>query len=214
MSPVLVILSSHRRFIVARMIPSRMTGVLLAAGSGRRLDRFNCSLSADGTTKLVSVAEQLCSQSRRHREVFANRIMDVNPDDSESTDVIVERADQLPETPLLPNRSWLLRRMSTPSSTSDCRRPTPGGPGGPARPSDVLDADSGHAGPPPVPPVACFVLGVWLLGDCPSGWDRKITPCTRRPPGVRPGTAYPDTVGTSLESRCFGGQCPCPGLPA
>lgn len=125
--PVPVMVSSHSRFIMARMMPSRMTGDLLdvmwelLGGLGavpRRLIRDN----ETGRGRRNSFAAGVPAFAG----VLATRIVHGKPYDPESKGV-VERTNQFLETSFLPGRSFASpERTSTPNSRSGCPKPTPG----------------------------------------------------------------------------------------
>lgn len=165
--PVLVMVSSHSRFIMARMIPSRMTGDLLAGmwellgGLGavpRRLIWDN----ETGIGRRNSYAAGVAAFAG----VLATRIVQVKPYDPESKGV-VERANQFLETSFLPGRvfaspedfntqlgQWL------PKANARLVRRTG------ARPTDLLAADkAAMLALPPVPPVTGFTARVRLPRD-------------------------------------------------
>ncbi|WP_157360952.1 IS21 family transposase [Arthrobacter sp. EPSL27] len=165
--PVLVMVSSHSRFIMARMIPSRMTGDLLAGmwellGSlgavPRRLIWDNEAGIGRRNTYATGVAA--------FAGVLATRIVQVKPYDPESKGV-VERANQFLETSFLPGRvfaspedfnnqlgQWL------PKANARLVRRTG------ARPTDLLAADkAAMLALPPVPPVTGFTARVRLPRD-------------------------------------------------
>ncbi|WP_306922860.1 IS21 family transposase [Arthrobacter globiformis] len=165
--PVLVMVSSHSRFVMARMIPSRMTGDLLAGmweligGLGavpRRLIWDN----ETGIGRRNSFAAGVPAFAG----VLATRIVQVRPYDPESKGV-VERTNQFLETSFLPGRSfaspedfnaqlaeWLLK-----ANTRLVRRIG-------ARPTELLPQDkAAMLGLPPVPPVTGFAARVRLPRD-------------------------------------------------
>lgn len=129
--PVLVMVSSHSRFIMARMIPSRATGDLLAgmwellSGLGavpRRLVWDN----ETGIGRRNSFAAGVLAFAG----VLATKIVQVKPYAPESTGV-VERANGFFETSSCQGGPSHPLRISTPSSASGCPDPTPGWSDGP-----------------------------------------------------------------------------------
>ncbi|WP_411373717.1 IS21 family transposase [Arthrobacter sp. MPF02] len=205
--PVLVMVSSHSRFIMARMIPSRMTGDLLAGmwellgGLGavpRRLIWDN----ETGIGRRNSYAAGVAAFAG----VLATRIVQVKPYDPESKGV-VERANQFLETSFLPGRvfaspedfntqlgQWL------PKANARLVRRTG------ARPSDLLGADkAAMLALPPVPPVTGFTARVRLPRDYyvrMGSNDYSVHPqAIGRFVDV---TASLTTVTISLDGRCVG----------
>jgi transposase len=165
--PVLVMVSSHSRFIMARMIPSRMTGDLLAGmwellGSLGAVPRRLIWDNETGIGRRNSYAAGVAAFAG----VLATRIVQVKPYDPESKGV-VERANQFLETSFLPGRvftspedfntqldQWL------PKANARLVRRTA------ARPSDLLAADkAAMLALPPVPPVTGFTARVRLPRD-------------------------------------------------
>lgn len=130
---MLVMVSSHSRFIMARMLPSRMTGDLLAwmwelIGSLGAVPRRLIWDNETGIGRRNSYAAGVAAFAG----VLATRIVQGKPFDPESKGV-VERANQFLETSFLPAGPSCRRRISTPSSASGCPEPTPGWSGGPVR---------------------------------------------------------------------------------
>ncbi|CCQ48546.1 integrase core domain protein [Pseudarthrobacter siccitolerans] len=165
--PVLVMVCSHSRFIMARMIPSRMTGDLLAGmwellGSLGAVPRRLIWDNETGIGRRNSYAAGVAAFAG----VLATRIVQVKPYDPESKGV-VERANQFLETSFLPGRvftspedfntqlgQWL------PKANARLVRRTG------ARPSDLLAADkAAMLALPPVPPVTGFTSRVRLPRD-------------------------------------------------
>jgi transposase len=165
--PVLVMVSSHSRFILARMIPSRMTGDLLAGmwellGSLGAVPRRLIWDNETGIGRRNSYAAGVAAFAG----VLATRIVQVKPYDPESKGV-VERANQFLETSFLPGRvftspedfndqlgQWL------PKANNRLVRRTG------ARPADLLAADkAAMLALPPVPPVTGFTSRVRLPRD-------------------------------------------------
>jgi hypothetical protein len=165
--PVLVMVSSHSRFIMARMIPSRMTGNLLAGmwellgGLGavpRRLIWDN----ETGIGRRNSYAAGVAAFAG----VLATRVVQVKPYDPE-TKGVVERANQFLETSFLPGRAfaspedfnnqiaaWL------PKANARLVRRTG------AKPSELIAVDkAAMLALPPVPPVTGFTARVRLPQD-------------------------------------------------
>ncbi|WP_307102230.1 IS21 family transposase [Arthrobacter globiformis] len=205
--PVLVMVSSHSRFVMARMIPSRMTGDLLAGmweligGLGavpRRLIWDN----ETGIGRRNSFAAGVPAFAG----VLATRIVQVRPYDPESKGV-VERTNQFLETSFLPGRSfaspedfnaqlaeWLLK-----ANTRLVRRIG-------ARPTELLPQDkAAMLGLPPVPPVTGFAARVRLPRDYyvrMGSNDYSVHPqAIGRFVDV---TADLDTVRVSLDGRSVG----------
>jgi transposase len=165
--PVLVMVSSHSRFIMARMIPSRMTGDLLAGmwellgGLGavpRRLIWDN----ETGIGRRNSYAADVSAFAG----VLATRVVQVKPYDPE-TKGVVERANQFLETSFLPGRIFTspedfnnqLGQWLPKANTRVVRRTG-------ARPTELLAADkAAMLALPPVPPVTGFVARVRLPRD-------------------------------------------------
>jgi transposase len=181
--PVLVMVSSHSRFIMARMIPSRMTGDLLAGmweliGSLGAVPRRLIWDNETGIGRRNSYAAGVTAFAG----VLAARIVQVKPYDPESKGV-VERANQFLETSFLPGRvfaspedfnnqlgQWL------PKANARLVRRTG------ARPLDLLAADkAAMLALPPIPPVTASPRGSGSRGTTTSGWDPTTTPSTRRP---------------------------------
>ncbi|MBT2534316.1 IS21 family transposase [Arthrobacter sp. ISL-48] len=165
--PVLVMVSSHSRFIMARMIPSRMTGDLLAGmweliGSLGAVPRRLIWDNETGIGRRNSYAAGVAAFAG----VLATRIVQVKPYDPESKGV-VERANQFLETSFLPGRTfespsdfnsqlgeWL------PMANARLVRRTG------ARPAELIGPDKASMlGLPPVPPVTGFATRVRLPRD-------------------------------------------------
>jgi transposase len=165
--PVLVMVSSHSRFIMARMIPSRMTGDLLAGmweliGSLSAVPRRLIWDNETGIGRRNTYAAGVAAFAG----VLATRIVQVKPYDPESKGV-VERANQFLETSFLPGRvftspddfndqlaQWL------PKANARMVRRTG------ARPVDLLATDkAAMLALPPVPPVTGFTTRVRLPRD-------------------------------------------------
>jgi transposase len=105
--PVLVMVSSHSRFIMARMLPSRMTGDLLAGmwdliGSLGAVPRRLIWDNEAGIGRRNSYAAGVAAFAG----VLATRILQVKPYDPE-TKGVVERANQFLETSFLPGRAFV-----------------------------------------------------------------------------------------------------------
>ncbi|TLM82972.1 IS21 family transposase [Pseudarthrobacter sp. NamE2] len=165
--PVLVMVSSHSRFSMARMIPSRMTGDLLAGmwellgGLGavpRRLIWDN----ETGIGRRNSYAAGVAAFAG----VLATRVVQVKPYDPESKGV-VERANQFLETSFLPGRVFTSPEdfntqlaMWLPKANARFVRRTG------ARPAELINADKkAMLALPPVPPVTGFTARVRLPRD-------------------------------------------------
>jgi transposase len=165
--PVLVMVSSHSRFIMARMIPSRMTGDLLAGmwellGSLGAVPRRLIWDNETGIGRRNSYAAGVAAFAG----VLATRIVQVKPYDPESKGV-VERANQFLETSFLPGRAFTspedfnnqLGQWLPKANTRLVRRTG-------ARPADLLAVDkAAMLGLPPVPPVTGFTARVRLPRD-------------------------------------------------
>jgi hypothetical protein len=112
---VLVMVCSHSRFIMARMIPSRMTGDLLAGmwellGSLGAVPRRLIWDNETGIGRRNSYAAGVAAFAG----VLATRIVQVKPYDPESKGV-VERANQFLETSFLPGRVFASGRLQQPA---------------------------------------------------------------------------------------------------
>jgi transposase len=165
--PVLVMVSSHSRFIMARMIPSRMTGDLLAGmwqllGDLGAVPRRLIWDNETGIGRRNSYAAGVAAFAG----VLATRIVQVKPYDPESKGV-VERANQFLETSFLPGRAFTspedfntqLGQWLPKANTRLVRRTG-------ARPADLLAVDkAAMLGLPPVPPVTGFTARVRLPRD-------------------------------------------------
>lgn len=205
--PVLVMVSSHSRFIMARMIPSRVTGDLLAGmweliGSLGAVPRRLIWDNETGIGRRNSYAAGVAAFAG----VLATRIVQVKPYDPESKGV-VERANQFLETSFLPGRvfvspedfnaqlaGWL------PKANARLVRRTG------ARPADLLAQDkAAMLALPPVPPVTGFAARVRLPRDYyvrMGSNDYSVHPqAIGRFVDV---TADLETVTISLEGRCVG----------
>ena len=183
--PVLVMVSSHSRFIVARMIPSRMTGDLLAGmweliGSLGAVPRRLIWDNESGIGRRNSYAAGVAAFAG----VLATRIVQVKPYDPESKGV-VERANQFLETSFLPGRIFTspedfnaqLARWLPTANARLVRRTG-------ARPAELLAQDkAAMLALPPVPPVTGFAARVRLPAGLlrPDGIQRLL----RRPAGDR-----------------------------
>jgi transposase len=165
--PVLVMVCSHSRFIMARMIPSRMTGDLLA-GMWELLGGLGAV-----PRRLVWDNETGIGRRNRYAEgvaafagMLATRIVQLKPNDPESKG-IVERANGYLESSFLPGRtftspedfnaqlgSWL------PRANKRLVRATG------RRPMDLIDVDrAAMLALPPVPPARGFISRVRLPRD-------------------------------------------------
>ncbi|MFD0044184.1 IS21 family transposase [Pseudarthrobacter sp. CC4] len=205
--PVLVMVSSHSRFIMARMIPSRMTGDLLAGmwellGSLGAVPRRLIWDNETGIGRRNSYAAGVAAFAG----VLATRIVQVKPYDPESKGV-VERANQFLETSFLPGRvftspedfntqlgQWL------PKANARLVRRTG------ARPSELLAADkAAMLALPPVPPVIGFTSRVRLPRDYyvrMGSNDYSVHPqAIGRFVDI---TAGLESVTISLDGRCVG----------
>ncbi|TSE15722.1 IS21 family transposase [Arthrobacter sp. KBS0703] len=165
--PVLVMVSSHSRFIMARMIPSRMTGDLLAGmwdliGSLGAVPRRLIWDNETGIGRRNSFAAGVPAFAG----VLATRIVQVKPYDPESKGV-VERTNQFLETSFLPGRSFAspedfnaqLAHWLPKANTRMVRRIG-------ARPTELLPQDkAAMLGLPPLPPVTGFAARVRLPRD-------------------------------------------------
>jgi transposase len=165
--PVLVMVSSHSRFIMARMIPSRMTGDLLAGmwellGSLGAVPRRLIWDNETGIGRRNSYAAGVAAFAG----VLATRIVQVKPYDPESKGV-VERANQFLETSFLPGRAFASPEdfndqlaQWLPKANARLVRRTG------ARPADLLATDkAAMLALPPVPPVIGFTTRVRLPRD-------------------------------------------------
>jgi transposase len=165
--PVLVMVSSHSRFIMARMIPSRMTGDLLAGmweliGSLGAVPRRLIWDNETGIGRRNSYAAGVSAFAG----VLATRIVQVKPYDPESKGV-VERANQFLETSFLPGRTFTspedfnaqLGQWLPIANTRLVRRTG-------ARPAELIRQDkAAMLGLPPIPPVTGFAARVRLPRD-------------------------------------------------
>ncbi|RAM35466.1 IS21 family transposase [Arthrobacter globiformis] len=165
--PVLVMVSSHSRFIMARMIPSRMTGDLLAGmwellGSLGAVPRRLIWDNETGIGRRNSYAAGVAAFAG----VLATRVVQVKPYDPESKGV-VERANQFLETSFLPGRVFTSPEdfnaqlaMWLPKANARLVRRTG------ARPAELINADKkAMLALPPVPPVTGFTARVRLPRD-------------------------------------------------
>jgi len=205
--PVLVMVSSYSRFIMAQMIPSRMTGDLLAGmweligGLGavpRRLIWDN----ETGIGRRNSYAAGVAAFAG----VLATRIVQVKPYDPE-TKGVVERANQFLETSFLPSRSFTSPEdfntqlgLWLPRANARLVRRTG------ARPTELIIQDkTAMLGLPPVPPVTGFTARVRLPRDYyvrMASNDYSVHPqAIGRFVEV---TADLETVTITLDGRCVG----------
>jgi transposase len=165
--PVLVMVSSHSRFIMARMIPSRTTGDLLAGmweliGSLGAVPRRLIWDNETGIGRRNSYAAGVAAFAG----VLATRIVQVKPYDPESKGV-VERANQFLETSFLPGRAFASPEdfnaqlvQWLPLANARLVRRTGG------RPAELIGKDkAAMLGLPPVPPVTGFASRVRLPRD-------------------------------------------------
>jgi transposase len=205
--PVLVMVSSHSRFIMARMIPSRMTGDLLA-GMWELLGGLGAvprRLIWDNETG-IGRRNSFAAGVPAFTGVLATRIVQVRPYDPESKGV-VERTNQFLETSFLPGRSFAspedfnaqLAEWLPKANARFVRRTG-------ARPSDLLPQDkAAMLGLPPVPPVTGFAARVRLPRDYyvrMGSNDYSVHPqAIGRFVDV---TADLDTVRISLDGRSVG----------
>jgi transposase len=126
--------SSHSRFIMARMLPSRMTGDLLAGMWEliRSLGAVPRRLIWDNETG-IGRRNSYATGVAAFAGVLATRIVQVRPYDPESKGV-VERANQFLETSFLPGRTLHLaggfqRPARSVAAASQCpSRPADRGP--------------------------------------------------------------------------------------
>jgi transposase len=165
--PVLVMVCSHSRFIMARMIPTRTTGDLLAG--------MWELLSSLGAVPRRLVWDNETGIGRRNRYaagvaafagVLATKIVQLKPNDPESKG-IVERANGYLETSFLPGRSftspqdfnaqlaaWLPKANSRLVRNTGCR------------PVDLIGTDrAAMLTLPPMPPTTGFISRVRLPRD-------------------------------------------------
>nr|WP_148258079.1 IS21 family transposase [Pseudarthrobacter phenanthrenivorans] len=205
--PVLVMVSSHSRFIMARMIPSRMTGDLLAGmweliGSLGAVPRRLIWDNETGIGRRNSYAAGVAAFAG----VLATRIVQVKPYDPESKGV-VERANQFLETSFLPGRTFAspedfnaqLSQWLPKANNRMVRRTG-------ARPAELIRQDkAAMLGLPPVPPVTGFATRVRLPRDYyvrMGSNDYSVHPqAIGRFVDV---TADLETVTISLDGRCVG----------
>jgi transposase len=205
--PVLVMVSSHSRFIMARMIPSRMTGDLLAGmwdliGSLGAVPRRLIWDNETGIGRRNSYAAGVAAFAG----VLATRIVQVKPYDPESKGV-VERANQFLETSFLPGRAFTSPEdfnaqlgQWLPKANARLVRRTG------ARPADLLAQDkAAMLALPPVPPVTGFAARARLPRDYyvrMGSNDYSVHPqAIGRFVDV---TADLEAVTISLEGRCVG----------
>ncbi|MDF9277606.1 IS21 family transposase [Arthrobacter sp. EH-1B-1] len=205
--PVLVMVSSYSRFILARMIPSRMTGDLLA-GMWELIGRLGAvprRLIWDNETG-IGRRNSYAAGVAAFAGVLATRILQVKPYDPESKGV-VERANQFLETSFLPGRSFTSPEdfnaqlgLWLPRANARLVRRTG------ARPAELIIRDkAAMLGLPPVPPVTGFRTRVRLLRDYyvrMASNDYSVHPqAIGRFVEV---TADLDTVTIALDGRCVG----------
>jgi transposase len=165
--PVLVMVCSYSRFIMARMIPSRMTGDLLA-GMWELIDGLGAvprRLIWDNETG-IGRRNSFAAGVSAFTGVLTTRIVQVKPYDPESKGV-VERANRFLETSFLPGRTFVspadfnaqLAGWLPKANTRLVRRTG-------ARPAELLGADkTAMLALPPVPPVTGFASRVRLARD-------------------------------------------------
>ncbi|MEJ1193166.1 IS21 family transposase [Pseudarthrobacter sp. CCNWLW207] len=205
--PVLVMVSSHSRFIMARMLPSRMTGDLLAGmweliGSLGAVPRRLIWDNETGIGRRNTYAAGVAAFAG----VLATRIVQVKPYDPESKGV-VERANQFLETSFLPGRTFTSPEdfnaqlaQWLPLANARLVRRTG------ARPADLIRQDkAAMLVLPPVPPVTGFAARVRLPRDYyvrMGSNDYSVHPqAIGRFIDV---TADLETVTISLDGRCVG----------
>ncbi|MEK0153440.1 IS21 family transposase [Arthrobacter oryzae] len=205
--PVLVMVSSHSRFIMARMIPSRMTGDLLAGmweliGSLGAVPRRLIWDNETGIGRRNSYSAGVAAFAG----VLATRIVQVKPYDPESKGV-VERANQFLETSFLPGRTFTSPEdfnaqlgQWLPLANARLVRRTG------ARPAELIRQDkAAMLGLPPVPPVTGFATRVRLPRDYyvrMGSNDYSVHPyAIGRFVDV---TADLKTVTITLDGRCVG----------
>ncbi|WP_307484247.1 IS21 family transposase [Pseudarthrobacter sulfonivorans] len=205
--PVLVMVSSHSRFIMARMLPSRMTGDLLAGmweliGSLGAVPRRLIWDNETGIGRRNSYAAGVAAFAG----VLATRIVQVKPYDPESKGV-VERANQFLETSFLPGRTFTSPEdfnaqlgQWLPLANARLVRRTG------ARPAELIGQDkAAMLNLPPVPPVTGFATRVRLPRDYyvrMGSNDYSVHPqAIGRFVDV---TADLETVTISLDGRCVG----------
>ncbi|PVZ53838.1 IS21 family transposase [Arthrobacter sp. H-02-3] len=205
--PVLVMVSSHSRFIMARMLPSRMTGDLLAGmwdliGSLGAVPRRLIWDNEAGIGRRNSYAAGVAAFAG----VLATRIVQVKPYDPE-TKGVVERANQFLETSFLPGRTFTSPEdfnaqlgQWLPLANARLVRRTG------ARPTELLAQDkAAMLVLPPVPPVTGFATRVRLPRDYyvrMGSNDYSVHPqAIGRFVDV---AADLETVTISLEGRCVG----------
>ncbi|MBT2551277.1 IS21 family transposase [Arthrobacter sp. ISL-65] len=205
--PVLVMVYSHSRFIMARMIPSRMTGDLLAGMWGLLggLGAVPRRLIWDNETG-IGRRNSYAAGVAAFAGVLATRIVQVKPYDPESKGV-VERANQFLETSFLPGRAFTspedfnaqLRQWLPVANARLVRRTG-------ARPTELIGPDrAAMLALPPVPPVTGFAGRVRLPRDYyvrMGSNDYSVHPqAIGRFVDV---TADLETVTISLDGRCVG----------
>lgn len=165
--PVLVMVCSHSRFILARMIPSRTTGDLLA-GMWELLEGLGAvprRLVWDNETG-IGRGRRLAAGVPAFAGVLATRIVQLKPYDPESKG-IVERANGYLETSFLPGRSFASpedfnAQLSgwLPGANRRLVRNTG------ARPAELIGTDrAAMLALPPVPPLTGFSSRVRLPRD-------------------------------------------------
>lgn len=165
--PVLVMVSSHSRFIMARMLPSRMTGDLLAG-----MWELLCGLGAVPRRLIwdneagIGRRNSYAAGVAAFAGVLATRIVQVKPYDPE-TKGVVERANQFLETSFLPGRSFnspedfnVQLAQWLPKANARLVRRTG------ARPAELLAQDkAAMLVLPPVPPVTGLAARIRLPRD-------------------------------------------------
>jgi transposase len=165
--PVLVMVCSHSRFILARMIPSRTTGDLLA-GMWELLEGLGAvprRLVWDNETG-IGRGRRLAAGVPAFAGILATRIVQLKPYDPESKG-IVERANGYLETSFLPGRTFASpedfnAQLSgwLPGANRRLVRNTGG------RPAELIGADrAAMLSLPPVPPLTGFSSRVRLPRD-------------------------------------------------
>jgi transposase len=165
--PVLVMTCSHSRFMMARMIPTRMTGDLLA-GMWELLNGLGAvprRLIWDNETG-IGRRNRYAAGVEAFAGILATRIVQLKPKDPESKG-IVERANGYLESSFLPGRSFTSpqdfnAQLDTWLARANTRMVRATG----SRPVDRIGPDrAGMLALPPVPPTTGFVSRVRLPRD-------------------------------------------------